>query len=376
MNGRIVIVGGGIAGVQAASSLAGSWEVSLVLGEDFLPYYRMRIEEIIAGMAPESLYIHPAGWYEEKGIRLCHSKASSIDRDKHSVKLEDGSVLPYDKLILATGSNAFVFPLEGNRRTVFSLRSAADAIAIRKALDGAGSFTVIGGGLLGLELAHSIAEGFSIIVNVIESAEHILPRQLDKDSALLLQKKLEEDGVHIYAGAKAVSADDHTLRLSDGTDVPSDVLCFSAGVRAECSLASLAGLSTDKGIIVDAHLRTSDPDIFAIGDAAELDGRTFGLAMHAREMGSKAASIIGGDTSPYVPSEPSAMLKVAGIDVASFGRITDESDVIIDSDASRCTIFTENGIVRGAVLINSKALMMKVKNAIGKPFSESFPDYL
>ena len=376
MNGRIVIVGGGIAGVQAASSLAGSWEVSLVLGEDFLPYYRMRIEEIIAGTAPESLYIHPAGWYEEKGIRLCHSKASSIDRDKHSVKLEDGSVLPYDKLILATGSNAFVFPLEGNRRTVFSLRSAADAIAIRKALDGAGSFTVIGGGLLGLELAHSIAAGFSIAVNVIESAEHILPRQLDKDSALLLQKKLEEDGVHIYAGAKAVSADDHTLRLSDGTDVPSDVLCFSAGVRAECSLASQAGLSTDKGIIVDAHLRTSDPDIFAIGDAAELDGRTFGLAMHAREMGSKAASIIGGDTSPYVPSEPSAMLKVAGIDVASFGRITDESDVIIDSDASRCTIFTENGIVRGAVLINSKALMMKVKNAIGKPFSESFPDYL
>ena len=375
MNGRIVIVGGGIAGVQAASSLAGSWEVSLVLWEDFLPYYRMRIEEIIAGTAPESLYIHPAGWYEEKGIRLCHSKASSIDRDKHSVKLEDGSVLPYDKLILATGSNAFVFPLEGNRRTVFSLRSAADAIAIRKALDGAESFTVIGGGLLGLELAHSIAAGFNIAVNVIESAEHILPRQLDKDSALLLQKKLEEDGVHIYAGAKAVSADDHTLRLSDGTDVPSDVLCFSAGVRAECSLASQAGLSTDKGIIVDAHLRTSDPDIFAIGDAAELDGRTFGLAMHAREMGSKAASIIGGDTSPYVPSEPSAMLKVAGIDVASFGRITDESDVIIDSDASRCTIFTENGIVRGAVLINSKALMMKVKNAIGKPFSESFPDY-
>ena len=375
MNGRIVIVGGGIAGVQAASSLAGSWEVSLVLGEDFLPYYRMRIEEIIAGTAPESLYIHPAGWYEEKGIRLCHSKASSIDRDKHSVKLEDGSVLPYDKLILATGSNAFVFPLEGNRRTVFSLRSAADAIAIRKALDGAGSFTVIGGGLLGLELAHSIAAGFNITVNVIESAEHILPRQLDKDSALLLQKKLEEDGVHIYAGAKAASADDHTLRLSDGTDVLSDVLCFSAGVRAECSLASQAGLSTDKGIIVDAHLRTSDPDIFAIGDAAELDGRTFGLAMHAREMGSKAASIIGGDTSPYVPSEPSAMLKVAGIDVASFGRITDESDVIIDSDASRCTIFTENGIVRGAVLINSKALMMKVKNAIGKPFSESFPDY-
>ena len=370
MNGRIVIVGGGIAGVQAASSLAGSWEVSLVLGEDFLPYYRMRIEEIIAGTAPESLYIHPAGWYAERGIQLCNSRASSIDRDKRSVKLEDGSVLPYDKLILATGSNAFVFPLEGRRSSVFSLRSAADAIAIRKTLDGAGSFTVIGGGLLGLELAHSIAAGFSIAVNVIESAEHILPRQLDKDSALLLQKKLEEDGVHIYAGAKAVSADDHTLRLSDGTDVPSDILCFSAGVRAECSLASQAGLRTDKGIIVDAHLRTSDPDIFAIGDAAELDGRTFGLAMHAREMGSKAASIIGGDTSPYVPSEPSAMLKVAGIDVASFGRITDESDVIIDSDASRCTIFTENGIVRGAVLINSKALMMKVKNAIGKEYDK------
>lgn len=375
MNGRIVVVGGGIAGVQAASSLSGSWDVSLVLGEDFLPYYRMRIEEIIAGTVPESLYIHPAGWYEDKGIRLCHSKASSIDRDKHSVKLEDGSVLPYDKLILATGSNAFVFPLEGGRRSVFSLRSAADAIAIRKALDGAGSFSVIGGGLLGLELGHSIAAEFSITVNVIESSEHILPRQLDKDSALLLQKKLEDDGVHIYAGAKAVSADDHSLRLSDGTDVPSDVLCFSAGVRAECSLASQAGLAVNKGIIVDDHLQTSDPYIFAIGDAAELDGRTFGLAMHAREMGSKVASIIGGDESPYIPSEPSAMLKVAGIDVASFGRITDKSDVVIDDDASRCTIFTENGIVRGAVLINSKQMLAAVKKALGKPFRESFADY-
>ena len=369
MNGKIVIIGGGIAGVQAAASLADKWDVFLVLGENYLPYYRMRIEEIISGSSPESLYIHPESWYVEKGIKLCHSPASSIDRDDRIVALEDGTRLQYDKLIIATGSNAFVFPLEGNRSTsVFSLRTAEDAIAIRNSLSGSGSMAVIGGGLLGLELAYSVAEHFHIPVSVIESSEYILSRQLDRASAMLLQDSLGKSGVEVHAGASAVRADSSTLVLSDGTEVPADVLCFSAGVRPAVSLASSASLDVDKGIIVDEHLRSSDPDIYAIGDVIELNGRLFGLALHAREMGSKVASVINGDDSPYVPSDSSAILKVGGIDVVSLGQITDDASVIIDRDGSRFTVFCGNGIVKGAVLINCKQFMASARKAIGSPF--------
>ena len=369
MSGKIVIIGGGIAGVQAAASLADKWDVSLILGENYLPYYRMRVEEIITGSSPESLYMHPESWYTGKGIKLLHSAASSIDRDGHSVTLADGTVLPYDKLIIATGSNAFVFPLEGGRcSSVFSLRTADDALAIKNSLTGSETMAVIGGGLLGLELAFSVAKHFHIAVSVIESSRYILSRQIDEPSALLLQESLGKSGVEVHAGVSAVRADCHTLYLSDGSAVPADVLCFSAGVRPAVSLAVSASLDVGKGIIVDDHLRTSDPDIYAIGDAAEMGGRLFGLALHAREMGSKAAAIINGDDSPYVPSDSSAILKVGGIDVVSLGQMTDDAAVVLGSDGSRCTVFRKDGIVRGAVLINCKQLMAAARKAIGAPF--------
>ena len=130
-------------------------------------------------------------------------------------------------------------------------------------------------------------------------------------------------------------------------------------------IAEKAGIKTNKGIIVDEYLRTSSSDIYAAGDAAELDGRLFGLAMHAREMGSAAAFYILGKGKPYIPSEPSALLKIGGIDVVSLGRIGGESDVITDDGDRRVTIFTDDGIVTGAILINDKASMARIKALIG-----------
>lgn len=370
MKGKIAVIGGGIAGVQAASSLAKDWDTTLILGENHLPYYRMRIEEVIAGAEPESLFMHPAAWYEEKGIHLIHDRASSIDREGHSVVLEDGQKVPYDKLVITTGSNAFSFPLGGRTGNTFSLRTMDDALNLRTALLSADSFTVIGGGLLGLELAYSVSLSFRIPVSVIESGPYILSRQLDEDSAGMLQESLERSGVKVLAGVTADHADDSFLYLSDGTSVPAAVICFSIGVRCEKTIAENAGLVTDKGIVVNSGLCTSDPDILAAGDAVELDGRTFGLAMHAREMGMKAAAVINGDTTPYIPSEPSALLKVGGIDVASLGSMTGEKKVFEGAD-SRVTVFVENGTVRGIVLINAKSVMAAARNAIGKGYDEA-----
>lgn len=363
-NSRAVIIGGGIAGVQAAASIKGM-KITLITDEPYLPYYRMRIEEILQGKAPESLYMHPAQWYEEKGIEVVRGRAERIDTADKSVLMADGSSIPYDSLLIATGSQARKLPLPGERKESFVLRTASDAMALRTALGKASSFTVIGGGLLGLEAASAAAEAFGIPVSVIETAPHILPRQLDEASAEVLQKKLLERGVDVLVSCSCVSASDDAVHLSDGRKVPADVLCFSVGVNPGKEIAEASGIASGRGILVDRFLRTSAPSVYAAGDAAELDGRTFGLAMHAREMGTAAAAAMMGNAAEYAPSEPSALLKVAGIDVISFGVPEGEARVETDGDKRR-TFFIRSGIICGAVLINDKASMMSVRAMIGR----------
>ena len=363
-NSRAVIIGGGIAGVQAAASIKGM-KVTLITDEPYLPYYRMRIEEILNGKAPESLYMHPAQWYEERSIEIVRGRAERISTDDKTVLMADGSSIVYDSLLIATGSQARKLQLPGGRKESFVLRTASDALALRAALGKASSFTIIGGGLLGLEAASAVAGAFGIPVSVIETAPHILPRQLDAASAEVLQKKLLEQGVDVIVSGECVSASDDAVYLSDGRKVPSDVLCFSVGVNPGKEIAEASGIACGRGILVDRSLRTSAPSVYAAGDAAELDGRTFGLAMHAREMGTAAAEAMMGNVVEYVPSEPSALLKFAGIDVVSFGVPEGEARTETDGDKRR-TLFIRSGIICGAVLINDKASMMSVRAMIGK----------
>ena len=366
MQDRVVIIGAGIAGVRAAEMLSPSFDVTLINNEPYLPYYRMRIEEVVSGSSPESLFMHPEKWYEDKGIRMVSGAVSRIDDEARTVHLSDGASLPFDSLVIATGSKANVFPLEGSRKEYLSLRTIEDAVRIREALASSSSATIIGGGLLGLELASSIASHSGISVSVVETAPYILPRQLDGESAALLESLLKDKGVSVITGAKAKGADESSLFLEDGRSIPSSVIIFSAGVHTDLSIADGTRIKTGRGIIVDSFLRTSVPGIYAIGDAAELDGRLFGLAMHAREMGSAVASAIMGGGAPYIPSSPSSMLKVGGLDVASFGEMKGDP-IVREGERSRRTLFVEDGILKGAVFVGEKA-PASVKAMIGKPY--------
>lgn len=359
---RAVIIGGGIAGVQAASMIK-DMSVTLLSNEDYLPYYRMRIEEVLCGKAPDSLLIHPEDWYRERGIEYKKGNASEIKPSV--VVLEDGREIPYDRLLIATGSSARRLSLPGDRKESFVLRTISDALLLRTALKNARTLTVIGGGLLGLEAAYSIATGFGCSVSVIETAPYILPKQLDEESAAILQNKLKESGVDVITGAETVSADDGFVYLKDGRKIPADVLCFSVGVNPGKEIAEKSGIMTARGIIIDRGLKTSMDNVWAAGDVAELDGRTFGLAMHAREMGSAAAKAMMGENIDYIPSEPSALLKVGGIDVISLGIPEGEKRVEAHDDVRR-TFFVQNGVLKGAVLLNDKASMMKIKAMLGQ----------
>ena len=191
---RIIIIGAGIGGVQTATTLATlGIESTLITNEEYPPYYRMRLVEIVTEGEPRTIAIHPYSWYEEKKIRLIKGNVISIDRATHTISLDDGSIIPYTRLVIATGANALSFPIKGLGNKAFVLRKMDDALFLCEKLKRSkvGSLTIIGGGLLGLESAVSIAEHYKVHVNVIESQEYILSKQIDRSSASFINKELE-----------------------------------------------------------------------------------------------------------------------------------------------------------------------------------------
>lgn len=369
---KTVIVGGGIGGVQASQILSGDkdQEVVLITNEDFLPYWRMRLEEVVNGADPSSIEIHSQKWYEERNISLIRGEAQSIDRYNRLLFLKDGESVGYDNLIIAMGANPVRAPIDGPQRE-YVLRNMREAIELRSALEeGAKSVAVIGAGLLGLELASGLAKKYSVKATSIESQSSVLPKQLDPESGDFLKKRLKEIGVHIVLGSQARYAEAGRLLLDDGREIVADVLISSIGVRPDVALAREASLDIKRGIVVDENLRTSDKNIYAIGDVAELDGVSFSLAMFARDMATHVANeIISSSLSLYIPPLPSTILKVAGIDVAVFGE-KDGFGHTFHKGNGRVKIFTEENTVVGAILIDAKEYLAKARNAIGKPFEK------
>lgn len=367
---RTVIVGAGIGGLQTAFMLSESKEqkVVLITNEGFLPYWRMRLTEVVSGSDPDTIRVHDRSWYEEKNIEIVNKEAVSIDCSSKIVTLSDGEKIGYDNLVLATGANPLKAPISGEEKQ-YVLRNMNDALLLREALSkGVNSVCVIGGGLLGLELASAIAKKYSVKSTCIETHDHILSRQLDAGSADYLQKKLEKLNVHVITSGNAKSADDGKLYLEDGRAVDFDVLIASIGVRADVGLAKNAGLAVNRGILVDKFLRTIDSSIYAIGDSSEMDGRLFSLAMYARDMANHVSKEMLTHTDiAYVPPIPSTLLKVAGVEVAVFGS-RDGDSVVFDKPNGRVTVFKEDNAVTGVILIDAKEYMIKAKGMIGKPF--------
>ena len=367
---KVVIAGAGTAGTAAAAELAGKAEVYLLNGEEALPYYRMRLEEVVEGKGRDRITMRPSSWYEEKGIKLLSAKLSSIDREGKTVTLSDGAVLSYDKLVLALGSRARMFQIPGRSGNMTALRTMADAEKLReKLLEGPGSLVVIGGGLLGLEAAFSVARSFPVKVTVLESAGHLLPRQLDEERSHYLERKLAEAGVEVRTGVSAVSGTEDSLSLSSGEVVPAGLVCFSIGVIPETAAALDAGLETGRGIVVDSRMRTSDEDIYAAGDCAEHNGICSGLTAPARAMGITAARGILGEDSVYVPSSSVTTLKVAGVDIISMGDISGSAHEE-EWNGGRIVKFVRDGVIRGIILIDNKKSQKQAAALLGSACGE------
>ncbi|GCD45954.1 NAD(P)/FAD-dependent oxidoreductase [Streptomyces paromomycinus] len=304
---RVVVIGGGMAAARLAQRLrpAGAGGPALtVLGEEpHAPYNRVLLAEVLAGRyAPEVIAL-PA---PHDGVRwLGGVRAVRIDRAARTVLCDDGQAVPYDRLVLATGSNPVLPPLRGLFPPghddlpdgVHPFRTLDDCTALAAAAARPGArAVVIGGGLLGVSAARALAER-GVPVLLAQQGEHLMERQLDAGAAALLRAHIEALGVEVHTKCRVrgLRVEDGSVRgveLADGYVPDADVVVLACGVRPRTGLARAAGLPVDRGIVVDDELRTADPRIHAIGDCAQHDGVVYGLAGAALEQADLLARLL------------------------------------------------------------------------------------
>ncbi len=328
---KYVIVGNGIAGINAASILRRedpSSTIEIYTDESYLTYSRPKLPGYIANLVDfQDLFIRNEEYYQENDIKLyLSSKVINIHPDKKQIELYNGSKIQYDKLLLAAGSHAFIPPIKGaNKKNVMSVRSLDDANKLINLLKISEKVIVIGGGLLGIEIANSIRlHGNS--VTIVEFYPRLLPRQLDVEGAKFLQNILEKKGIKVVLGAVTdeIPGEDIAtgIKLKDGRSIPADCIVISAGMHPNIHIVEKTNINFNRGIIVNEYMETNYPDIFAAGDIAEFNGRVWGIIPAAFAQSKIAAiNMVHSRKEKYQDIIPSNTLKVADIDLTSMGTV-------------------------------------------------------
>ncbi|WP_151481322.1 NAD(P)/FAD-dependent oxidoreductase [Streptomyces albicerus] len=360
-NTRVVVIGAGLAGVRLARRLGELGVPAVLVGdEEHTPYNRVLLAEVLAGRyAPEVIALPTPE-------RLTRGRAVHIDRAERQVHFADGSVIAYDTLVLATGSNPVLPPLRGlftpDRHElpegVHAFRTMDDCLGLSKAVRQDTRAVVIGGGLLGVSAARALAERGAQVV-LAQQSERLMERQLDPSASKLVLRHLKDLGVEVHTecrvrGVRCAGGAVRSVEMADGYALDADLVVLACGVHPRVGLAQDAGLAVHKGVIVDDELRTSDPHIRAIGDCAQHDGNVYGLAAPALEQadvlaellagtGSGAGAETGEGATGYTGTRALTRLTLAAsgtpLDLAAFGEPTPRpgDDVIQLADATRGT---------------------------------------
>lgn len=320
---KVVIIGSGVAGYTAAAKLREYLSDSAVSLFDACPdefYAKMRLPEYIAGkLSAQKLALSTVQKMKELGIDThLGEKITGVDVSAKTVTTAAGAVHRYDKLILACGARANVPKIAGQEKAeILTLRTKCDADRIIAMAKSSKEAVILGGGLLGLEMACSLKE-LGLAVHVVEFMDRLLPRQLDEIQSAVLLEKFTAMGfrVTLSTNIESVETDQArtiTLVSSDGRKFTTGMLLVSAGIISETTLAADAGIKVAKGIIADNRFETSVRDVYAVGDCAEVNGRIWGLWAAAKDQGDAVAAIIAGKISEFQPPAYCPSLKITGI---------------------------------------------------------------
>ncbi|MGR8953380.1 MAG: FAD-dependent oxidoreductase, partial [Gammaproteobacteria bacterium] len=328
----IVVIGNGMVGQNFLTGLVGSakrtdYNIVTFCEEPRAAYDRVHLSAYFSGKTAEDLSLVEDGFFEQNGITVhLGDKAASIDRTAKTVSSAKGVTIAYDKLVLATGSYPFVPPVPGHERAhCFVYRTIEDLEAISASAKDGKVGVVVGGGLLGLEAAKALTD-LGLETHVVEFAPRLMAVQLDEAGGAMLRHKIEALGVTVHTGKNTSVIKDgdacrHTMCFADGTELETDLILFSAGIRPRDELARASGLEMGPrgGIVIDNQCRTSDPDIYAIGECALWNGMIFGLVAPGYAMARTAVADLTGGEASFTGADMSTKLKLMGVDVASIG---------------------------------------------------------
>jgi nitrite reductase (NADH) large subunit len=330
---HIVLIGHGMVGQKFLESLADSpaasdMQVTVLCEEPRPAYDRVHLSEFFAGKSAEDLSLVPGGFFEKTGFKLrLAAKAVAIERRDQTITLADGEVVHYDKLVLATGSYPFVPAVPGRDRPHCHVyRTIEDLQGMQASGTVSKIGVVVGGGLLGLECAKALRD-MGLQTHVVEFAPRLMAVQIDEGGGRVLRKKIEDLGVQVHTGRNTLEITDgamarHRMVFADGSWLETDMIVFSAGIRPRDELPRQCVLAIGPrgGVVIDDHCRTSDRNVYAIGEVAAWNDMTYGLVAPGYEMARVAARHIAGDAEATFPgADLSTKLKLMGVDVASIG---------------------------------------------------------
>jgi len=367
-----LIIGNGVAGTTAAENirkLDKAGKITIVTEESTPFYYRMRLPDFISGdLTEDKLSAKKDQWYKDQGIELkLKTRIQGADPGKKTVSTQNGLEIPYDRLLIATGSRSFIPPMKGSdKKGVFALRTIQDARDIVAWAKNIQKVVLIGGGLLGLEAGNALRK-LGKNLTVVEFFPRLLPRQLDVTGGGRLQKIMEGMGFSFRLGAKTqeIKGEDRVsgVLLEGGELLPAEMVIVSAGVRPSLELAKALNLDHDKGVKVDEQMRTNQSGIYAAGDVAEFKGMPYGIWTAATEQGQIAGTNMAGGNALYKGTVMANTLKVIGIDLASAGNIDAEnkleSKVLTDEKVYK-KIVLENDQIVGCIMLGDTKGFTKI----------------
>jgi nitrite reductase (NADH) large subunit len=374
-----LIIGNGAAGTTAAENIRKQdkdGNITIVTDEDIPFYYRPRLMDFLSGESSEKeLIIKNTQWYKDREIVLkLDTVISGTDQNKKEIMTASGEQLPYDRLLLATGSRSFIPPIKGSEKSgVFALRHIKDARNIIAYAEKISDIVLIGGGLLGLEAGNALRK-LGKKIKVVEFFPRLLPRQLDQDGADRLKKIMEKMGFLFWLGAKTeeITGEDNVtgVKLEGDETLDADMVIISAGVRPNMDIAASLGLVRDKGIKVNERLLTNRPKIYAAGDVAEFRGMPpYGIWPAAMEQGKIAGINMAGGEAEYEGTTMANTLKVVGIDLASAGDIDAdnkfETRVFSDDNIYKKIVLDNNRII-GCIMMGQTSGFNKVTKAMAE----------
>ncbi|SDI20457.1 FAD-dependent oxidoreductase [Alteribacillus bidgolensis] len=366
MRKKLIIIGNGMSGLRFIETIishdSDSFSIRSFGEEPTLHYNRVKLSSYLQNETNEtSLFSHTDAWYKENRVHMhVNEQIIRIDTDKKLVYTNRNETFPYDQLVLATGSNPVQLNIPGHdKKGVYTFRTLQDAKDLKALAAKAQRGIIVGAGFLGLEAAYGLSKA-GMDVNVIQRGDTLLTPQLDGTASLYLQRELEKRGISFYfdQSLESIKGKKRVERgiLQDGTEIDTDLVLFTVGIKPNIEVAKESGIKTNRGIEVNDYMQTSAADVYAIGECIEHNGISYGLVPPVYEQAEIAAShICDKQKTAYNGSPSYSHLKIAGIDLFTAGSIeeSEQTDSIVHADSTKPLykkLVLQDDVIKGAIL--------------------------